>query len=76
MSSKRTVTCPNDECEADIEVFFDPGCPGKTYGPPERCYPPDPAFIDGPAECPECGRIFTHKDEDAWIERLEEGGSR
>ena len=67
-----TIRCPDDECEAEIVADYTPGDPGKTYGPPERCYPPESALIDYPAECPECGRRFTDKDEDAWILRIEE----
>jgi len=66
------IRCPNDECEAEIVADFTPRDPGKTYGPPERCWPPEPAMLDYPPECPECGRRFTDKDEETWILRLEE----
>lgn len=28
-----------------------PGDPGNTFGPPERCYPPDPAEITDLTRC-------------------------
>lgn len=67
-----TVTCPNEECEGDIEVSFYPGHKGRTYGPPEDCFPPDPDEIDAPEECPHCGQKITDKDLDRWCEELSE----
>jgi hypothetical protein len=34
--------------QIEIEVTYDytPGTPGKTYGPPEKCYPPEPDDVD------------------------------
>jgi hypothetical protein len=27
-------------------TYYVPADPGRTYGPPERCYPPQPAVVD------------------------------
>lgn len=67
-----TVTCPNEECEADVNVAYYPGSPGKTYGPPEDCYPPEGDDIDTPEECTECGYVFTNADLNRWCEALAE----
>jgi len=45
-----------DEVSVELEFYYRPGSPGKIYGPPENCYPPEPAefevyecrVIDGP----------------------------
>lgn len=29
--------------EFDVVFHYQPGSPGKLYGPPENCYPPEPA---------------------------------
>jgi len=63
---KWPVQCPN--CEEEFEVGFEPGSPGNTYGPPERCYEAEPSFYDIPEDCPECGESFSKQD----IERMEE----
>lgn len=34
------------EIEYEVEASFYPGSPGKTWGPPEKCYPPEAADID------------------------------
>ena len=31
------------EIELSIEGSYSPGTPGKTFGPPENCYPSEPA---------------------------------
>lgn len=43
------------EVEVEVEYRYNPGMPGKTYGPPEDCYP------DEPAEC-EVEQIFLKGD--------------
>ena len=43
-----TWLCP--KCERETEVEFYPEVPAKTFGPPEDCYPGDPAEIE-PDEC-------------------------
>ena len=67
-----TVTCPNEECEADIDVSYTPATRGRTYGPPEDCYPPDPDELDAPSECPHCGYAFTDEDAERWMNKLAE----
>ena len=52
-------TCPN--CEHDQEVGVIPGIPAKISGPPESCYPEEPAEVDSGGVCEECGFEF---DED------------
>ena len=32
--------------EAEVTGDFYPGAPGRTYGPPEDCFPPDPSEFD------------------------------
>ena len=66
------VICPNDECEAEIDVTYTPAQKGRTYGPPERCFPDDPDELDAPAECPHCGYAFTDEDEERWMDKLAE----
>ena len=67
-----TVLCP--ECEQEINVAYYPGSRGRTYGPPEKCEPPYGADLDYEHdECPDCGRKFSDKDVDNWLEEIEEG---
>jgi hypothetical protein len=33
------------EQECEIEYEYDPGDPGRTWGPWEYCYPPEPAQV-------------------------------
>jgi hypothetical protein len=67
-------------CEYDVEVSD--GCPAQLYGPPENCYPAEPAEVEG--ECPECGKepdtdtvliaaaILVHSwEEDKWEREVE-----
>lgn len=61
-----TVYCQDDECRAEMEATYTPGSPGSWDAPP---YGPD---VDGPTECPQCGRKTTKRDRDAWCERLGE----
>lgn len=66
------VTCPEDDCEEQIQVAYYPGNKGRTYGPPEDCCPPDPDDIDTPDECPVCGYEITDRDRDRWCDELRE----
>lgn len=63
--------CPNEDCEGPIRVRFWPGLPGNTYGPIERCYPPEPPGLDAPSECPGCGLEITDDQINRWLEDLE-----
>lgn len=40
--------CRDDEAETDITVAFtySPGCAAQTYGPPEKCWPEEPAEVE------------------------------
>ena len=49
---KITIKC--QQCGINIKAQVHPGCDEQTYGPPEQCYPSEPAEVD-PDECPECG---------------------
>jgi len=44
----RTFATLLDGTEEEVVCEFDysPGDPGRTYGPPEKCYPPEPAELD------------------------------
>jgi hypothetical protein len=44
-SFETTVELEGNEVEVTVEYSYSPGTPGKFYGPPENCYP------DEPAEC-------------------------
>lgn len=34
------------EIDIEVEYAFDRGSPGKTYGPPEQCYPPEASELE------------------------------
>ena len=51
---KLSYLCQNDICQREITLDVYPGDPGRTYGPPEKCYPPEPATFE-PEECEHCG---------------------
>jgi len=34
------------EIEVDVEFDYTPGDPGQLYGPPENCWPPEPAEVE------------------------------
>ena len=34
------------EVQLEIEFDYTPGDPGNIYGPPERCWPPEPAEVE------------------------------
>lgn len=42
-----TMTLTHGDFEDDLEVEYDydPGRPGRTWGPPENCYPDEPAEV-------------------------------
>lgn len=50
MSAKfKTTVQPadrNDEIEVTVEYDYHKGSPGRLSGPPERCYPPEPAYVE------------------------------
>ena len=35
-----------DDLTAEVNVDFAPGLPAQLYGPPENCYPAEPAEVD------------------------------
>ena len=65
-----TVTWP--ECEGEIKVDYYPGSPAQTYGPPERCDPGDPDYLDHPGNCPHCKYEITEEDEQRWADDFHE----
>lgn len=40
-------------CSYEFAITVRPAIPAQTYGPPEHCYPAEPAEID-PCYCPRC----------------------
>ena len=41
------ITAPEgNEIEVDVEFDYTPGDPGQLYGPPEDCWPPEPAEVE------------------------------
>lgn len=47
MKSETIGTFENDmgqEIKAKVDYYH--GSPGKLYGPPEKCYPPEPAEVE------------------------------
>ena len=50
MSAKiKTTVQPadrNEEIEVVVEYDYHKGSPGRLSGPPERCYPPEPAYVE------------------------------
>jgi len=44
----------------EVDVDVTPGAPGRLSGPPEDCYPPEPAEVEyGDVCCVETGRVFS-----------------
>lgn len=35
----------------DVRCVYTPGTPGRTYGPPENCYPDEPADVEYDVVC-------------------------
>jgi len=79
MSRSRTVTTViyvergEEEIELSVEGRFSPGSPGRLWGPPEKCYPDEPAeaevehvFLNGQ---PWTGEL-TKAEEEAAVEAL------
>ena len=74
MSNYKTTVQPadrNPEFEVVVEYAFHKGDPGRTSGPPERCYPPEPAYIEiisvmhGAIDI----EIYLSDEQMAWIEQ-------
>lgn len=40
-SFETTIELDENEVEVTVVYNWSPGSPGKTYGPPEDCYPPE-----------------------------------
>ena len=43
---KSYVQIGDDEHDCEVKFTAYPGDPGRTYGPPEFCYPPEPAEVE------------------------------
>lgn len=50
-------TCPNPDCEAEVDVEVEDIVPARISGPPEDCYPESGGDFS-PYECPECKADF------------------
>jgi hypothetical protein len=50
MSQKHKTTVQpadrNEEIEVVVEYDYHKGSPGRLSGPPENCYPPEPAYVE------------------------------
>lgn len=74
MNKYKTTIQPadrNPEFEVVVGYAFHRGDPGRTSGPPERCYPPEPAYIEiisvmhGAIDI----EIYLSDEQMAWIEQ-------
>lgn len=54
-----TYTCPH--CGVNNKVTAWPYVPAQISGPPERCYPEEPAEID-PHNCDNCDAAFDEEE--------------
>lgn len=52
--------------ECEIEYSYIPGDPGKLYGPPEDCYPPEAPEIEIDVLKITNGKIYGEKNEKIW----------
>lgn len=55
-----TVTIRDQQ--AEVVGWYSPGDPGKLYGPPEDCYPPEPADFEADSIVLEDGTIVAFDD--------------
>lgn len=62
--SKIIIDYGCSRCKYEIEITVTSAVPAQTSGPPEHCYPEEPAEID-PTYCPRCYNIL---DIDAVLE--------
>ena len=51
MKTPSTITYTIDlgllgEVDVEVDYFYDPGTPGRYSGPPENCYPDEPAELE------------------------------
>jgi hypothetical protein len=45
-SATVSVGWTHEDEDYNVECSVTPGDPGRTYGPPERCYPPESPEVD------------------------------
>jgi len=63
------MPCPREECEAVLEVAIFPGSPGRLTGPPEKCYPPEPAEISNiSVHRGDCKHVELLYEDDSFVE--------
>jgi hypothetical protein len=46
MKYTTTIELRGGDAEIVVEYDYFKGSPGRTYGPPERCYPSEPAHVE------------------------------
>lgn len=46
VSANFSVERDDQEIELVVRGSYSPGSPGKVWGPPEDCYPPEPAEVE------------------------------
>jgi hypothetical protein len=84
MKSELLISLPftrESGAELDLEIAcnYFPGDPGRTYGPPEKCYPPEPAeveilycYLAGDTTKQDLFLTFSEMEKDALYEALDQ----
>lgn len=73
MSDYVNYTCRYCEHEFEVEVEYSPPVPGRLFGPPEICYPPESESFEliSPLTCPECEKDVSERHcHDHYLEKI------
>ena len=46
MKYETTIELHGGDAEIIVEYDYYKGTPGRTYGPPEKCFPPEPSWVE------------------------------